>query len=142
VSKFLDDNPSTIQPKNIDPLEHKGPLLGRERPSGGFVERVNFSYGDAFLLPTAVTITIIIHPARAMVRDAGSADNGTDNTANDRARRPCDDGTRARSDCHAGESSLILRTRGEGKGGQGRECRSDTKDKNFTHDRLSSFPGA
>jgi hypothetical protein len=117
MPKFLDDNPPTIQPKSIDPLEHKGPLLGRERPSGGFVERVNFTYGDAFLLPTAVTITIIIHPARAMVRDAGSADNGTDNTANDRARRPCDDGTRARADCRAGDGSLFLRIRRHGNSG-------------------------
>jgi hypothetical protein len=126
-------------------LYHKGPLLGHGRPSGGiyhYHKGENFTLDEASLLPTAVTITNIIHPARPMMRDAGPAHNGTNDPANDCARRPCYDGARARSYCHAGEGSLILRIRRYRKRGQGCKCCSNTKNKNFTHDRLSSLPGA
>jgi hypothetical protein len=111
------------------------------KPSGRICRVENSAYNDA-LLPTAVTITVIIHPARTMMRDAGPAHNGANNAANDRARRPCDDGSRTCADCCAGDGSLSLRIRRYGKGGQSRECCSNTEDENFTHDRVSSFPGA
>jgi hypothetical protein len=75
-----------------------------------------FAHDDAFLAPAAVMITVVTHPARAAVRNAGAAYNGTHHTANDRARRSCDNGSRACSDCRAGEGSF-LRIRRYGKGG-------------------------
>jgi hypothetical protein len=89
-----------------------------------------------------VTVTVIIHPARAMMRDAGPAHNGANNAANDRARRPCDDGSRACADCRASDGSLSLRIRRHRKNGQGCESCSNTEDENFTHDQASSFSGA
>jgi hypothetical protein len=86
-----------------------------------------------------VTITIVIHPARPAVSNTGAAYNGTNHTAHDRARRPCDNGSGACSDCRAGEGAF-LRIRRHGKSGQYYESRSNANHENFMHDRLSFFP--